>query len=153
MKLCNDTITVFNEHWDAELGDNVYLPTVIQGVSWYGSSAETVDPKGGLISADKIIVRIPMTATVGDDKQFIDALIFKRPFPIADTFDADDLPAGFDFGLFTLTGGTIIIKGTVTGNNWTPSRLQSAYSDYMTVLSVTDNRRAPNAPHFKVVGA
>lgn len=152
MKLCNDTITVFNERWDARMGDNTYEATVIDGASWYGSDAETVDPKGGLISANKIIVRIPMTARVADGKRYIDAMQYAKPLPIVDTFKADELPVGFDFGLFTLTGGTIIVKGVAAGDSWTPAKIHKTFADSMTVLSVTDNRRAPNAPHFKVVG-
>lgn len=36
MKLCNDTITVFNAKLDQTLDATVYVPTVIHGVSWYG---------------------------------------------------------------------------------------------------------------------
>ena len=67
-------------------------------------------------------------------------------------------------GLWTLQAGDIIVKASVpttrttTTNGvattaaiaWTPATLKKAYSDCVTVLGVTDNRRAPNAPHWKV---
>ena len=63
-----------------------------------------------------------------------------------------------------IQAGDVIVKGsvptteTVTVNgvsrtvaiNWTPAKLKKAYADCVTVLGVTDNRRAPNAPHWKV---
>jgi hypothetical protein len=136
MKLCNDVITVFNARADPETGGNVWTPTVIANASWYMTDASTVDAsKGGLVAANKIVVRIP----------------------------AEAAPEGFG-----LKAGDIIVKGavplteTVTVNgvsstvaiDWTPAKLKKAYAeDCATVLGVTDNRRAPNAPHFRVVGS
>ena len=135
MKLCGETITVFNQRWDDDVGDQVYWPTTISGVSWHATQAETVDPKGGLVMANKAVIRIPEEVASG----YTD--------PIA--YHAANDPEG----LWTLEGGTIIIKGEAEGNTWTPARLKAAFADCVTVLGVTDNRRAPNAPHFKVVGS
>lgn len=135
MKLCDETITVFNQRWDDDAGDQVYYPTTITGASWHATQAETVDPKGGLVMANKAVIRIPEATASG----YID--------PIAYHAAAD--PSG----LWTLEGGTIIIKGEATGTTWTPTSLKASFADCVTVLGVTDNRRAPQAPHFKVVGA
>lgn len=151
--MCNKTITVFNARLDAATGDETYDSAIISGVSWHATQAETIDPKGGLIMANKVIVRIPLTATVADGRRYVDPVQYGKPLPIVDTFVCNALPVGFDFGVFTLTGGTVIVRGSVTGGGWTPSALRKAYADCFTVLGVTDNRRAPNAPHFKVVGA
>lgn len=134
VKLCNETITVFNRRWNDDLGDDVYYPTTITGASWYATQAQTVDPKGGLVMANKVVIRIPKGAAPG----YLDPIAYK----------AAESPAG----AWTLDGGTIIIKGEATGTSWTPTALKAAFVDCMTVLGVTDNRRAPNAPHFKVVG-
>ena len=52
-----------------------------------------------------------------------------------------------------LKNGDVIVKAEITGSDWTPAKLKKAYGgDFMTVLAVTDNRRAPRAPHVRVVG-
>ena len=63
MKLCNDTITVFNARVDPDVGGDVWAPTVLTGCSWYATDASTVDAsKGGLVAANKVTVRIPAEA-------------------------------------------------------------------------------------------
>ena len=122
MKLCNDTITVFNARVDQDVGGNVWAPTVIDGASWYMTDASTIDAsKGGLVAAGKVIVRIP----------------------------AEVAPKGFG-----LKAGDIIVKGDAGDTqNPTPANLKQAWgADCMTVLGITDNRRAPNAPHWRVTG-
>ena len=136
VKLCSETITVFNRRWSDELGDDVYYPTEITGASWYATQAETVDPKGGLIMANKAVIRIPEEVADG----YVDPIAYK----------AAESPAG----KWTLDGGTIIVRGTVSAStSWTPAQLKQAFADCVTVLGVTDNRRAPKGKHFKVVGA
>ena len=138
MKLCNDTITVFNARVDPDAGGNVWTPTVITGASWYMTDASTVDAaKGGLVAANKATIRIPEGADTGG-KAYADPIAYR---------DAEDVS-----GLWTLQNGDIIVKGSVTGADWTPARLKKAYAECVTVLSVTDNRRAPNAPHWRVTG-
>ena len=122
MKLCNDTITVFNARVDPDAGGNVWTPTVITGASWYMTDASTVDAsKGGLVAASKVIARIP----------------------------EDAAPEGFG-----LKAGDIIVKGDASATESpAPAKLKKAWgADCMTVLGVTDNRRAPKAPHWRVTG-
>ena len=122
MKLCNDVITVFNARVDPDVGGNAWTPTVITGASWYMTDASTIDAsKGGLVAANKVIVRIP----------------------------AEAAPEGFG-----LKAGDIIVKGDVSVTPTpTPAKLKKLYGeDCATVLGVTDNRRAPNAPHWRVTG-
>lgn len=150
MKLCNDVITVFNAHVDQDAGGNVWAPTVVTGASWYLTDASTVDAsKGGLVAANKATIRIPEDADTGG-KTYTDPVSYKVAQSVS--------------GLWTLQAGDIIVKGnvpttretttngvtTTTAISWTPAALKKAYSDCVTVLGVTDNRRAPNAPHWKV---
>ena len=138
MKLCNDTITVFNARVDPDAGGNVWTPTIITGAGWYMTDASTVDAaKGGLVAANKATIRIPEDANAGG-KAYADPIAYR---------DAEDVS-----GLWTLQNGDIIVKGSATGADWTPARLKKAYAECVTVLSVTDNRRAPNAPHWRVTG-
>lgn len=122
MKLCNDVITVFNARVDPDLGGDVYSPTKISGCSWYATDASTVDASKGGLVAANKVT-------------------VRIPAEVA--------PAGF-----CLKNGDIIVKGDASAmGDPTPAKLKQAYgADCMTVLAVTDNRRAPNAPHFKVVG-
>ena len=136
MKLCDETVTVFNKKLDSDKGWDVYNPTVISGVSWYCEIASSVDANG-LHAANRFTIRIPLDADFGG-KSYIDPIAYANAGIIAD--------------VFTLANGDIIIKGTATGTP-TPAQLKEQYPDYCTILGVTDNRRAPNAPHFKVVGS
>ncbi len=136
MKLCNDTITVFNARVDPDVGGNVWIPTVIAGASWYLTDAATVDAsKGGLVAANKATIRIPVEADTGG-KAYADPVRYAS---------AEDVS-----GFWTLKGGDIVVKGEVTGGDWTPAKLKAAYAECVTVLAVTDNRRAPRAPHWRV---
>ena len=138
MKLCHDTITVFNARVDPTLGGNVYRPTTITGVSWYMTDASTVDSgKGGLVAANKATIRIPIDADAGDSA-------YTDPISYANAEDVS--------GLWTLKSGDIVVKAAVEGDNWTPATLKRAFADCVTVLAVTDNRRAPNAPHWRITG-
>lgn len=136
MKLCNETVTVFNRRWDAEAGKDVYIPTIIHGVSWFCEIASAVDSTG-LHAANRLYVRIPADANFGG-KRYVDPV----------TFAAETIVSG----LFTLSNGDVIVKAAVQDSTLKPAQLHERYADCMTILGVTDNRRAPNAPHWKVVG-
>ncbi len=139
MKLCNDTITVFNARVDPDVGGNVWTPTVITGASWYATDASTVDAtKGGLVAANKATIRIPESADAGGK-------VYADPVTYANAEDVS--------GLWTMQNGDVIVKGDASATvNPTPAKLKAAYADCVTVLGVTDNRRAPNAPHWRVTG-
>lgn len=134
MKLCDETITVFNAR--IENHEHMFYPTVIEGVSWYGDVATVVGDKG-LNAASRFTVRIPVDADFGG-KEYVDSKTYKTA-------------ASVD-GVFTIANGDIIVKASVAVAPMRPAELKDAFADYLTVLGVTDNRRAPNAPHFKVVG-
>ncbi len=135
MKLCNDTITVFNKR--VKDGAYVYIPTVINGVSWYGDVATSVGDKG-LNAANRFTIRVPLDADFGG-KSYAD------PISYSEAMSSD--------GIFTFANGDILVKESVAVAPMTPAELKEAFIDYCTVLGVTDNRRAPNAPHWKLVGS
>ena len=137
MKLCNDTITVYNHRWNSETGKDEYIATVITGVSWYGS-IQTRPDNNGLTAADQFVVRIPVDAGTSN-KSYVDPIAYAKAANVS--------------GLFTLAQGDIVVKASLSVTPMTPAALQAAYTDCFTILGVTDNRRAPNAPHWKVVGS
>ena len=135
MKQCDDTITLFNVKYDSDSGLDGYNATVITGVSWFCETVSSVDK--GLNAANKFTIRIPETAD----------------FNGRDYVSPQDYAASEDVsGLFTISNGDIIVHGSVAVPNARPAVLHKQYEAF-TVLGVTDNRRARNAPHWKVVGA
>ena len=120
VKLCNVIVTVFNAHVDPDVGGNVWTPTVITGASWWATDASTVDTSKGGLVA-------------------VNKVIARIP--------AESAPAGL-----TLKNGDLIVKGDASAvQNPTPSKLKDLYgADCATILGITDNRRAPNAPHWRV---
>lgn len=139
MKLCNESITVYNKRWDADAGYDLYYPTVINGVSWFCEIASAVD-NAGLHAANRFVIRIPVDAGTGG-KSYVDPIAYK---------DAPDVD-----GIYTLAQGDVVVKAAIVTAlvPKKPAELHAEYSDCCTILGVTDNRRAPNAPHFKVVGS
>ena len=135
MKLCNEIITVFNRRMDAD-GFPIYYPTIIGGVSWYSHIITSVD-NNGLHAADSFVIRIPVDANFGDS-------IYVDPVTYKDTASAENV--------FTLAQGDIVVKAAVYGS-MTPKELHETYHECFTIQGVTDNRRAPNAPHWRVVGS
>lgn len=136
MKLCTETITVFNAALDPETGYDVYLPTVIRGVSWYCDIASTVTD-AGLKAANRFTIRIP-------DGADFSGKAYVHPAAYASAADRQRL--------FTLAQGSLIVHAAET-EILTPAQLQAKYGEVVTVLGVTDNRRAPRAKHWKVVGS
>ena len=132
MKMCNDTITVFNRRLDPDTGYEIYTPTVIRGVSWY-SHVDSAVTSDGLKAANKITIRIPIDADF-DGKSYVE--------PVNYTGGA---------GEFTLRSGDYIIKGS-EAEPLTPAQARARYGEIATILGVTDNRRAPRAKHWRVVG-
>ena len=170
MKLCNDVITVFNARVDPDEGGNVWAPTVIAGASWYATDASTVDAsKGGLVAANKATIRIPVEADTGG-KQYTDPVSYANAEDVSGlwTLKGGDIvvraavPEISDFGTAVFAEGENhpvnsegldgVTRAAVTGAEWTPAKLKAAYADCVTVLGVTDNRRAPNAPHWRITG-
>lgn len=135
MRMCNETITVFNAKLAGAQGYDEYHGSVISGVSWFCEIVSTVDQ--GLKAANKFIVRIPETADFGGK-------VYAAPL---DYTNAEDVTK-----LFTLRNGDIIVRGAVTDSGLKPAELHKRYEAF-TILGVTDDRRAAHAPHWKVVGA
>ena len=136
MKLCNETVTVFNRRID-DSGDYIYIPSVISGVSWFCEIASSVG-QNGLNAANRLSVRVPIQADF-HGKSYIDPKTYARTNDVSD--------------VFTFEMGDIIVKATVTDSGLRPKQIQDTYADCMTIVGVTDNRRAPNAPHWRVVGS
>lgn len=60
---------------------------------------------------------------------------------------AEVLPDGL-----AIRGGDILVRGDASCMDPRPAAIRAEYPDAVTVLAVTDNRRAPRAPHIRVTG-
>ena len=163
MRLCNDTITIYNSTVDPETGCKRYKGTVISGVSWYAEMLSSVI-NSGLKTAKQITIRVPVTADFGG-KAYVGPL---------DYADADP------DSCFTFRNGDIVLLGAcdvdlppldlVSGNCYAikdpmgdpildadGSVIYAAEKglpkESATVTGVVDNTRAPHGPHYKVVGS
>lgn len=134
MKLATDTLTVYNRFTNAQK-TKTYTPTVISGIHWFGTN-EVLVTNEGLKSAKKYTIRIPIEANFSG-KTFVPPKEFER---LADKSKH-----------FTFVEGDIIAHGNCVLANPTPASVQEAFEEVVTVVSVTDNRSAPNAPHWRVV--
>lgn len=138
MNLAQDTLTIYNARYDQETDRNVYVPTVIRGISWYTTIKTNVTDRG-LQSANAFIIRIPTDADFGGKE-------YCTPSAWIELED----PSGY----FTIQQGDHIVRGAASGEEKTMKELHGEHiGEACTVSGVTDNRRAPNAPHWKVVGA
>lgn len=134
MRLCNDTVTLFNARYDRETDRTVYDRTVLTGVSWYETVKSSVGDKE-LKTANQCIVRIPAGVESGG-----------KSYTPAGAYIGD--------GDWTLNEGDILVKGASSLIRPTLAEIHKTHKDdAITILGVTDNRRAPNAPHWKVVGS
>jgi len=135
MRWCDESITLYNARYNAADDRDDYIRTVINGVHWFCEVVSAVDASG-LKAANKYRIRIPIEADTGG-KKYVDPISFME--------DAT--------GKFTLKAGDIIVRGVAAETNPRPKELQEKYADCITILGITDSTRAPNAPHWKVVGA
>lgn len=140
MSLCDETVTVYNSYVDPITRYKVYLPTVLHGVSWFGNLVVDVTTNG-LISASKYYVRVPDYVD-SSGKQYLTPKAFAK------------IPNDQMQFYWTLEEGDIIVKGEVDdiGDDAKPAKLEEKYDDVITIISVSDNRRVDNAPHWKVMG-
>lgn len=137
MLLCNDTITVLNKRTDIENGWDIFIPTIIRGVSWYGDVAVNLGDKG-LNAANKFVIRIPIDADF-DGKTYVEPVVYRNE--------------PFITGLFTLANGDIIVKAEISESPIKPADIKENYPFSCVILGITDNRRAPKSPHWRVVGS
>lgn len=132
MKQCNETITIFNRRCDPETDFDVWVPTVVYGVSWH-CSTETAVTDSGLVSALKCVIRIPSDADFGGK-----TIVPSWEYAGCDPGDA-----------FTLTAGDIIAKGAHT-EPVSLSELRKSH-ETVTIIGSTDNTHRPRGGHYKVV--
>lgn len=138
MKKCDNTITLYNAKYDANLDLDVYVRTVITGVSWFRKMTANV-VNSGLRTADTVVCRVPVDADFGS-KSYVSPKAYEGLTP-AETE-----------AFWTLKQGDIIVRGVATEESPIPASLHAKYDEVLTILSVTDDRDG-KAPHWKVTGA
>lgn len=161
MRLCGETITVLNQQHSVDTTFTHYRKTVIHGVSWYGDLKANVD-SSGLKTANMYIVRIPADADFGGKTFLEPGSGIWESYYVFDSdnslFDDEAVFAVDADQYFTLAVGDLIVRGEVTEDDEELTRKvihdrYERFTEVLTILSVTNNRRTQNAPHWKVVGA
>ncbi len=127
-----DTITIFNAVLDPDKGYDLFIPTVIKGVSWLEQMLSTQD-NIGVKEGSKYTIQVPEEADFSGR-----------------TYVEPHLYTGAR-GTFTFNTGDIIIRG-VEWNKSTPAELRKKYGRTVKVMGVFDFRTAPNARHWKLEG-
>lgn len=138
MKLCQETVTVYNARVDPGTRAEVYAPTVLRGVGWRCETLSAV-ADNGLRAANRFVLRIPGDVDAGERA-------YAEPGDYREAADAS--------GLWTLQKGDVIVRGEAD-EALSPAQLRERFGEgrLLTVLGVTDNRSAPNGKHWKVTGA
>jgi hypothetical protein len=135
MKLSTDVITVYNKYTDPTTRFQKYIPTVIKNIHWFGEQQVNVISTG-LYEADKYTIRVPIDADFGG-KEYVTPKTYERSTDRTNQF--------------TFAEGDVIVHGEHVVENAKPAMLQEEFDDVVIVLSITDNSKAPNAQHWKVV--
>ena len=162
-----EVITLLNAQVDPDTGYDVYTPTKITGVSWYSTAAATVTTSG-LLAADQYTVRIPVDADFSG-KGYVNPIAYKTADPaksftiqrgdviVRGTIDTPSRITAADLSRLIGSDGSYIAftppdPTATTVDAITPASVQQTCPDVFTVLSITDNRKAPHAQHWKVIG-
>lgn len=127
-----DSVTIFNPVYNEETGMDTYVATVIKGVSWVSSLSAGTDT-AGLKSNKSCVIRIPEDADFSG-KVYVEPALFNG-----------------QEGTFTFMPGDTVIHGEETELT-TLAELHEKYRDVITILTVNDFRKAPNARHWKLEG-
>lgn len=167
MRGCTEIITLLNAQVDPDTGYDVYIPTKISGASWYSTAAATVTTSG-LIAADQFTVRIPVDADFSG-KSYVNPIAYKNADPaksftiqrgdiiVRGTIDTPSRITAADLTRLIGSDGSYIAftppdPDVAVVDDLTPASVQQKCPDVFTVLSITDNRKAPHAKHWRVIG-
>ncbi len=143
--ITNADITIFNK----VLGDDrrdVFIPTHIYGVSWYDAHDSSQPTSLSLPEREKYIVRIPISASVSNNKEYIDAALY------------DDLTAQRREGYWTIQTSCIVAKGIVNvddgGDGITEDEILTLKTKLFTVNTYADNtiRGTKFTKHWRIGG-
>lgn len=138
----NADITLYNKFYDAENRQNIFLPTVIKGVSLYMASGSTGDNmyRHGTASYK---IRIPIDADMLGSS-YVDKLTYSK-------LDQESAAKHW-----TLQPDMIIIPAVVEGAAATAdlTSLTKEYGDYITVTDFSDNRSRgiESMKHWRIGG-
>ena len=131
----DSTITIFNrkvvEHKET------FLPTVISGVTWYGSQGVAAQND----SDDTFKVRIPLNAD-RSGKDYLEATAYKTL----------SVEAAADF--WTIQAGDFVVRGEMEDAVSGQSELSASREDFFVVRSYSDNtiRGSDYLKHWRIGG-
>ena len=133
MIIFNQTITIYNKHYDSTTKKTLRLKTVITGASWAGCQRVTTGE--GLTSADGYSVRIPLEA-------------FPDGFLKRDEFAALTDPVGH----WTAQNGDVVVLGEGPDVVGGIAEITKQFTDSFTVIAVHSDNMTRLLPHIRLEG-
>lgn len=139
----NKDITLFNSHLDKETRREIYIPTVIAGVSFYyvksssgqGFSEENIDYK----------IRIPITADIQNGRTYLPEENYKI------------LPDDEARKYWTIQKSSVIVPEPIIDDSgiYELGTIKSSYTDVISVVEYADNtvRGTDAVKHWRIGGA
>lgn len=100
-----DAVTVFNGRLDKETRRKVFIPTVICGVSYVEAKGATVSNNGVWSDDVQYKIRVPLTATVQDNRKYMRDLNYAK-------LDNEEAAKHW-----TIQKGDLIVCGEYGGDN------------------------------------
>ncbi len=121
--ICNANITIVNRKRDSGRNE-VLMPTVIKHVAWHSSN----DATGGnsVSSHDVVKVRIPIDADFGE-KTYVPRVVY-------DAMSVEEAK-----GYWTLAERDIVVRGEVTEEEVTQTKLAEQFPELFLINSYSDN--------------
>lgn len=120
----NADITLFNKFYDSENRQDIFLPTVIKGVSLYMKSGSSGDNKYRE-SSSKHKIRIPIDADMGDST-YVDLVSYRN-------MDLQEAKKHW-----TLQADSVVIPAIVEPDEQNRVNLTELTKQYGTFITVTD---------------
>lgn len=129
----NQTITIYNKHYDPVTRETRWPKTVITGASWAGGQRVTTGE--GLTSADGYSVRIPIH-------------MFPDGFLKRDDYTALPDPAGH----WTAQNGDVVVLGEGPDVVSGITEITKQYTECFTVIAVHSDNMTRPLPHLRLEG-
>ena len=133
MIIFNQTITIYNKHYNPATKKTMWPKTVITGASWAGCQRVTTGE--GLTSTDGYSVRIPIHA-------------FPDGFLGRDEYAALTDPTGH----WTAQNGDVVVLGEGPDVVGGITEITKQFTDYFTVIAVHSDNMTRLLPHIRLEG-
>lgn len=140
--IATDDVTIFNLRVGADRREKFYA-TRILGVSWYGTKGQSVSDTNRKEKA-QCVIRIPVTATVEDGKQYISEEKYKKL--------SDEEAERY----WTIQKNAYIVRGAILKEDIEDlAKLRKYDESFITITEYADNtlRGTDRTKHWRIGGS